>query len=253
MCATEADATGMKEGNGARTTVAVAPQPEAVVLETQRPPRGAGSRRSKRVRRRLNVYKSLPWVPRHLRPVHLTAGMVSLDVAELLYSLARDVDVGVIVEVGSYRGRSTVALALGARAGHGAPVFAIEPHEAFQGALGGEFGPEDRGFFYRAMLRSEAYREVRLVNLKSKVVAPCWDQPIGMLWIDGDHATDSVRRDLEQWRPHVVEGGVIVFDDCYGSSKGAGAVVAEEVAAGRLTVENVVGRVMATRLLPTVL
>jgi hypothetical protein len=242
------EATYMKDRNGAQKTGAINPQVKASTEEAPHPPRSQAKRRTKRLRRRLNVYKGLPRVPRHLRPVHLTAGMVSLDVAELLYSLARTVDNGVIVEVGSYRGRSTVALALGSRAGHGVPVFAIEPHETFHGPLGGDFGPEDRGFFYRAMLRSECYREVRLVNLSSEQVAPCWNRPIGMLWIDGDHATESVRRDLAQWRPHVVSGGLVVFDDCYGTSRGAGAVVAEEVNAGRLAVENVVGRVMATRI-----
>src|SRR5580698_9485727 len=110
----------MGDGNGTRRTVAVETQTETPVPETPLPlPGGRSGRRAKRLRRRLNVYRALPWIPRHLRPVHLVAGMVSLDVAELLYSLARDVSVGVIVEVGSYRGRSTVALALGSRAGHG--------------------------------------------------------------------------------------------------------------------------------------
>jgi hypothetical protein len=73
--------------------------------------------------------------------------------------------------------------------------------------------------------------------------------PPGMLWLDGDHATESVRRDLEQWRPHLVNGGIVVFDDCFGASKGAGAVVADEVVAGRLAIADVVGRVTATRVL----
>jgi hypothetical protein len=60
-------------------------------------------RHVRRLRLRVNVYRGLPSVPRHLWPVHLTAGMISLDVAELLYSLAREVDDGVIVEVGSFR------------------------------------------------------------------------------------------------------------------------------------------------------
>src|SRR5580700_10131355 len=156
---------------------------------------GRMRRHVRRLRRRVNVYRGLPSVPRHLWPVHLTAGMISLDVAELLYSLAREVDDGVIVEVGSFRGRSTVALAAGSRAGHGAPVFAIEPHEPFHGVLGGEFGPRDRASFYRTMLRTRSFRDVRLVNLTTQEVAPGWRHPVGMLWLDGDHATESVRRD----------------------------------------------------------
>ena len=58
-----------------------------------------------------------------------TPGWLSLDEAALLYHLARQTTTGSIVEVGSYRGRSTVALAKGALAGGNRPVYAVDPHE----------------------------------------------------------------------------------------------------------------------------
>ena len=74
-----------------------------------------------------------------------TQGMTSLKEVSLLYELAKQAKNGCIVEVGSYRGRSTVALGRGSMDGNQVPVFAIEPHEEFRGVLGGQFGPEDRG------------------------------------------------------------------------------------------------------------
>ena len=73
-----------------------------------------------------------------LRRVLRTDGWLTADEAQGLAALAANTDSSdVIVEIGSYRGRSTIALALGSR---GASVFAVDPHEHLTGPLGGEFG-----------------------------------------------------------------------------------------------------------------
>jgi hypothetical protein len=187
--------------------------------------------------------------PRHLRPVMRTPGMISLDEAALLFELAHNVREGAIVEVGSYRGRSTAALALGARSGGQAAVFAIEPHEAVKGVLGGTFGPEDRAWFYRMMLRTRCYREVRLVNLSSHEVVPGWQHGVGLLWIDGDHTIDGVRRDLNSWRRHLLPGAIVAFDDCDQPSLGPAVVVSEELDARRMTLVKQTGKMTVVRSL----
>ena len=94
-------------------------------------------------------------------------GQISPAESLLLFQLASKVTEGVILEVGSYRGRSTVALALGTRAGASLPVFAIEPHEPFQGALGGVFGPEDREHFFRNLLRAGVVTGEAIAKLRA--------------------------------------------------------------------------------------
>ena len=54
---------------------------------------------------------------------------------------------GCIVEVGSFRGRSTAALCFGVKDGHDAPIYAVEPHADYTGFYGGKFGGEDRAAF----------------------------------------------------------------------------------------------------------
>src|SRR6266508_6690796 len=93
-------------------------------------------------------------------------GMIGDQEAALLTRLASQVEEGCIVEVGSYRGMSTIALAKGARV----PGYAIEPHEHFQGVLGGTFGPADRRAFFENLLRAGVVEQVRLVNLSSEIV-----------------------------------------------------------------------------------
>lgn len=142
-----------------------------------------------------------------------TEGMITLEEAELLYNLAKEVSSGCIIEIGAFRGRSTIALAYGSIQGHKAPLYSIEPHEDFQGVLGGQFGAEDRAAFYQAMLDTSCYKTSRLINLSSEVVTPGWDKQVGLLWIDGDHTFEGVKRDFECWEPFLSHEALIAFDD----------------------------------------
>lgn len=57
---------------------------------------------------------------------------------------------------------------------------------------------------------------VRLIPATTQEVAATWTQPIDYLYIDADHAYESVKADLEAWVPHVRPGGLILGDD-YGN------------------------------------
>lgn len=161
-----------------------------------------------------------------------TEGMTSLAEAKLLYELAREVRGGCIVEVGAYRGRTTVALGRGSLDGRRVPVFSIEPHQTFTGVLGGKFGPADAGAFHRAMVETGCYHVVRLVSLSSEQVTPGWRSPVALLWIDGDHRYEGVRRDFESWRPHLIAGATVVFDDAADPAIGPYRLIAELLATG---------------------
>jgi MMP 1-O-methyltransferase len=189
--------------------------------------------------------KQRAW-PSELRDVKEIEGWLALDGALLLYELARLVSSGCIVEVGSYRGRSTVALARGSAAGSNVPVYAVEPHEEFVGVLGGVFGPEDRAAFFQTMLRTGAYRQVRLVNLSSEVLSGGWTVPVALLWLDGDHAYQSVRRDFDAWAPHLTAGCDLVLDDAADPELGPFRL-AEELGSQGWERVRLVGRVLHLR------
>ena len=77
---------------------------------------------------------------------------MSFDETMLLYRLAKAVQSGCIIEVGSYRGRSTVFLGRKSLDGNRPQIYDIDQYENFVGALDGVFGPKDRTAFYQAML-----------------------------------------------------------------------------------------------------
>jgi hypothetical protein len=171
------------------------------------------------------------------------SGWLSLEEAEYLFLSAARVSRGVIVEVGSANGRSTIALSMGARAGFVNAVYAIEPHEAFEGVYGGRFGPDNRRLFFETMLKFRGWENTRLVNISSEVICPGWRLPVGLLWIDGDHRYEAVRRDFDAWRPHLVRNSIVAFDDANDPNVGPHRVISECIESGEFMHAASIGKI----------
>lgn len=136
-------------------------------------------------------------------------GFLSDPEIELLLNAGRTAQQA-IVEIGSYRGRSTLALAWAASV----PVYAIDPHETFIAEGGHEFnGGADRAAFMRALLATGMAAKVRLINLPSVQVARGWECALDVLWIDGDHREQAVCADVRAWLPFVIPGGLVLLHD----------------------------------------
>lgn len=119
---------------------------------------------------------------------------------------------GTIVEIGSYRGRSTVVLAEGVKAGAGGVVWAIDPHAGSAFFTPGHTfnGADNAAFMCNVAPVADV---VRVINLPSGEVGRWWARPIDLLWIDGDHTEAGARLDWELWTPHVTPGGVVALHD----------------------------------------
>lgn len=145
-------------------------------------------------------------------------GFLSDDEAVYLMRLAaRGGGRGAIVEIGSYHGKSTVLLAHAARAAGREPVVAIDPH------LGGAVDP-----FHDTLARGGVTGHVTPLVATSDAAAETWRDPIRLLWIDGSHTYDQVRRDFNTWTPFLVDGGIVAFHDTY-EYEGVRRVIDEEV------------------------
>lgn len=163
-------------------------------------------------------------------------GGVSVEEGLALSRYAENCCNGVIVEIGSFKGKSAVSLAAGQARGrfaNGGYVSCIEPHLPFVGLYRGQFGPENRGDFYTVMLRIGFFDRVCLVGLKSEVASGGWKQPIGLLFVDGEHSIEGVRSDMSAWEHRVVPGGTMIFDDALDSRAGPHVVIEQLVRAGR--------------------
>jgi predicted O-methyltransferase YrrM len=147
-------------------------------------------------------------------------GWVSEDSGRLLHQLVVDrMPPGAVVELGSWRGLSTVWLAAGAvdRA-DGTRLYAIDTWvgEGWPGyapfLVGYTPGQLHREFIEN--LEQAGVREaVEPIRATTQQAAKGWTTPIGLLFIDANHAYEAVRADLEAWGASLVPGGYIVFDD----------------------------------------
>lgn len=158
-------------------------------------------------------------------------GLISRDVGELLYAFAALVPADqAIVELGSYRGKSTCYLATGAALDNNAPVYAVdawsEEVSAWRAAVLKAL-PSPVYEDFTAQLDKAGVRDgVRVIRSLTTLAAELYDGPqVGLLYIDGDHSKEAVLADFRAWRKHLAQDAVIIFDD-FGVTKNPGVSLA---------------------------
>jgi MMP 1-O-methyltransferase len=151
----------------------------------------------------------------------------------LLYTLARRcTGRGVIVEIGSWKGKSTIWLASGSRRGAGATVYAIDPHTAESDNLATQSAVPTFAEFTDNIRRAGIADLVVPLVMTSADAAGDFDRPVELLFIDGAHDYASVALDFELWFPKLLDGGTIAFHDTV-AWEGPRRLVAECVFRGR--------------------
>ena len=127
-------------------------------------------------------------------------GWLSDEEGEALYELAKDcTGRGVIVEIGSWKGKSTICLGLGSRAGEGVRIFAVDPHADYR-----------HGEFKENVERAGIADLVTPVKGLSQDVVDDFDEPIELLFVDGG----TVAFHDTTWHPGVRK---VVAEKIYGS------------------------------------
>lgn len=115
---------------------------------------------------------------------------------------------GAIIEIGSWKGRSTAWLAHGARE-RGLRVVAVDPHEHSRE------DPQARTFqaFQENLQRAGVLDAVDPLVMSSTEAVRFVTRPVEVLFVDGDHSVEGARRDAGLWLPRVMDGGTVLFHD----------------------------------------
>ncbi|MEW6306713.1 MAG: class I SAM-dependent methyltransferase [Verrucomicrobiota bacterium] len=135
----------------------------------------------------------------------------------LLYRLARNAsNAGVIVEIGSWKGKSTIWLGHGSHDGPNVNVHAIDPHTGSP-----EHHQNSRLVWtfdqFQQNIKTAGVDDVIVPHVDfSTKVAQSFTKPVSLVFIDGQHDYESAKQDYESWYPKVVEGGVMAFHDTTG-------------------------------------
>lgn len=123
---------------------------------------------------------------------------------------------GVILEIGSHKGKSTVILARAAAFAGAGRVVAVDPLTSpaatdpdLRGAL--SVRPQFEATLERAGVRDR----VEFHPMTSAELAARWDpdRKIRLLWIDGDHTYVGARADFDAFARFLADGGIIAFHD----------------------------------------
>jgi hypothetical protein len=140
---------------------------------------------------------------------------------------------GTIVEIGSYHGRSTVVLASAAKdVGHGARVFAIDPHDGVLTGL--QVDPSWESFLENIDQSGLSEFVVPLRKPSFEVELSSSDR-IALLLIDGLHDAASVAADYSHFGSQVPVGGLVAFHDYWNPDyPGVRHVVDARIADGSL-------------------
>ena len=123
-----------------------------------------------------------------------------------------------MVEIGSFRGRSTIVLASAAPA-----VVAIDPHAGSDRgpqeiAPDASRGDEDHEAF-RANLARAGVDDARAPRApaRRRTRTPTSTAPVALLYVDGAHRYGPARADLAGWGRRVVPGGAMLVHDAFSS------------------------------------
>jgi len=133
---------------------------------------------------------------------------------EFLYNAAKNCKGNrVIVEIGSWKGKSTIWLAKGAKAGGNVEIYAIDPHTGSSSHK--RHGEAETLKEFKENLKRANVEDIVVPVVKTSEDAERdWDgKPIELLWIDGEHEYEMVKLDFNLWSPYLIEGGTIAFHD----------------------------------------
>jgi predicted O-methyltransferase YrrM len=165
--------------------------------------------------------------------------------ARFLYALAHHgPGAGVIVEIGSAWGKSTVFLARGSKNARRERVYAVDPHtgdprflDGRASAPGGLRAPRYRQAADKPFSTWQAFRMtirrfdvvdwvVPVLATSAEAATNIDTGPIRLLYIDGLHTYSGVKADIDAWVSRLITGGIVVFDDYFNPGPDVGVRLA---------------------------
>lgn len=150
--------------------------------------------------------------------VDLVEGKLAPNQEQCLFTLASKLPSdGLILEVGSFTGRSTVSMAFAcrdtARRIVAVDTFSGNSIDFIQGKTATWEGDNFYGKFMRNLGERGLDRYVIPLRGFSHEVARFWASPIDMLFLDGSHDYNDVLLDVRNFMPWVRPGGCVALHD----------------------------------------
>lgn len=141
-------------------------------------------------------------------------GWLSIQEGVFLYKLAgRLGENTVVVEIGSWHGKSTIWLASAIKDKKNANLYAVDPHRG---------SPEKDGEFNRVNTFDIFNQNIQRAGVAEKIIplrktslraAATFPEKADIVFIDGSHLFADVKKDFFAWKKKLKRGGWIVLHD----------------------------------------
>jgi len=140
---------------------------------------------------------------------------------------------GALVEIGSYKGKSTVLLSKSSTLTSDGKVVAIDPlsYESIHPHSPSPAFTDETFFndFAHNLKEAGVFQNVEFHRDYSYNVIKTWNRQIRFLWIDGDHSYLGVKKDFDLFCPFLEKGAIIAFHDVLHNFDGPIRVFAEDI------------------------
>ncbi len=137
---------------------------------------------------------------------------------------------GDVLEIGSFKGKSTVILAKAAQLAGDAKIYAVDPLTAPSTTdpdlRGDESSLKD---FRNNIERCQVADKIEFNQTFSYKLAETWNRPLRLLWIDGDHTYKGTKLDFDGFAPHLSDGAIIAIHDVLHEFDGGIRVFMEDI------------------------
>lgn len=145
-------------------------------------------------------------------------GWLSNEGVDNLYRHAIKAPSSNIVEIGSWKGRSTACLAYAIQDLNEGCVYAVDTWKGsaeHQMMLQGYSEDQLYNEFIDNMTKLNLLQYIKPIKMESVAASFHWPKSleIGLLYIDASHDYWSVKQDFDHWSPFVASGGYIILDD----------------------------------------
>ncbi|OGP69018.1 MAG: hypothetical protein A2W27_04165 [Deltaproteobacteria bacterium RBG_16_44_11] len=147
--------------------------------------------------------------------------------AEYIYKLTLEASKkGPCLEIGSYCGKSAIYIGTACKE-NDAVLFSLDHHRGSEEQQPGEeyFDHElldkETGridtlrFFRKTLTDFNLENTVIPIVGRSETVGRSWQTLLGLIFIDGCHAYESVLKDYQIWAKHLIIGGYLIFHDIF--------------------------------------
>lgn len=140
---------------------------------------------------------------------------------------------GCVLEIGSFKGKSTVILAKAASLASENSVVAVDPltHDSLE-------AHDIHGTADADVFQHDFFTNLETYGVKDRVqfhqqfsydMVETFDGTIRFLWVDGDHSYEGVKRDIALFTPFLADGAIVAMHDVLHNMDGPIRCFAEDI------------------------